>query len=203
MTGSHFTINFDANHPETRYYEKANVASFKEQLSKYRNMDNMLVCFDQRTKMWCVNPTNDFIMYYNYCDYINRYHNDWNTYGYFDVGMVPYIMWPRFIQSEKSEVKTRKIIDQFRDVAKALDVNLEPVKGVTFLGSHSMFGIDYWVTREDMFKLYKAFGADTKDIVINERGEIVQGDIRNLTLTGLLERMVQIEMSQIQQSNNA
>ncbi len=105
------------------------------------------VAFDRRNNIYCINPTMDFRMYYNYCNYLNECYSEWQHYGYFDMGMVPYLMWPSFMNSTV-------ILEKMRSMTRAAGVDLIQVPAVAFLRpSYSSTGTDYWMTRENMVKL--------------------------------------------------
>jgi hypothetical protein len=89
----------------------------------------------------------DYEMYYNYVMYLNTCHNEWLGAGYFDAGMVPYMMWPSFMDSSG-------VMEQMRGIAKRLGLDLIAVPGVSFL-KHSYIsnGTDYWVFKEDLYKM--------------------------------------------------
>lgn len=107
------------------------------------------IAFDRRNHIYCVNPTMDYEMYYNYLNYLNESYNEWMNYGYFDMGMVPYMMWPSFMESSPA-------LEQMRRVARQAAIDLVPVPSVSLLKpSYISNGVDYWIFREDLFKLSK------------------------------------------------
>lgn len=107
------------------------------------------VSFDRRNNIYCVAPTLDYEMYYNYVTYLNQCHNEWINYGLFDCGMVPYMMWPSFMDNSP-------VMEQMRTVARRIGITLIPVPAVTFLKqSYVANGQDYWIFREDLYALMK------------------------------------------------
>lgn len=118
-------------------------AKFKELQNKAK-ADGLMVKYDRRNNIYCINPTMDYEMYLNYCEYLNAHYNEWTNYGYFDMGMVPFLMWPSFMEYSN-------VIEQMREVARRVGVDLVKVPAVSFLKSgYSSIGIDYWIFREDL-----------------------------------------------------
>lgn len=106
--------------------------------------------YDRRNDIYCMDPTMDYEMYYNYLMYLNSSYNEWRTYGYLDMGMVPYMMWPSFMDSST-------VLEYMRGVARKVGITLIQVPGVSFLkDSYVANGTDYWVFREDLLKLAMA-----------------------------------------------
>lgn len=104
------------------------------------------VAYDRRNNIYCVGPTMDYEMYYNYLNYLNESYSEWVGYGYFDAGLVPYLMWPSFMDNSP-------VMEQMRSVARVAGIELIAVSSVSFLREHYPASTDYWVTREDLFKL--------------------------------------------------
>lgn len=114
--------------------------------------DNMVaqgakVVYDKRNNIWCVNPTMDYEMYYNYLNYLNESYSEWLNYGYFDMGMVPFMMWPSFMSQSV-------VMEHMRNIARQVGITLIGVPSVSLLRtSYISNGSDYWIFREDLFKL--------------------------------------------------
>lgn len=109
-----------------------------------------IVTYDSRNNIYCVDPSNDVVMYYNYIKYLNSRAREWKNFGYMDTGMVPYFMWPSF--SDSSEV-----MEDFRQITNKVGVSLHSSPTVSLLSeSYNGFGRDYWIFREDLFKLAMA-----------------------------------------------
>lgn len=105
------------------------------------------VAYDKRNNIYCVAPTMDYEMYYNYCNYLNESYSEWLHYGFFDMGMVPYIMWPSFMDQST-------VLEDMRNVARTVGVDLIKVPAVSLLKpSYSSVGTDYWIFREDLMTL--------------------------------------------------
>ena len=115
--------------------------------------------YDRRNDIYCMDPTMDYEMYYNYLVYLNSSYNEWRTYGYLDMGMVPYMMWPSFMDSSN-------VLEYMRGVARKVGITLIQVPGVSFLkDSYVANGTDYWVFREDLLKLSKALESTQPTLV--------------------------------------
>ena len=113
----------------------------------YREEHKNDMFYDKRNGIWCLQPTQNFEMYLNYLNYLNANYRDWQSAGYFDMGMIPYIMWPSFMESTIA-------LDLMKQLAKQADVNLIQVYGTSFLkSSYAVNGADYWMFREDAVKL--------------------------------------------------
>lgn len=121
-----------------------------KEFEKWKNEQKELgykVQFDKRNNIWCVGPTMDFEMYYNYVMYLNSCYNEWLSYGYFDMGMVPYLMWPSFMDASPA-------LEQMRNVARVVGVELIKVPSVSLLkNSYVSNGTDYWIFRDDLYQL--------------------------------------------------
>lgn len=121
-------------------------AAWKEEAKK----NNMQVAYDRRNNIYCVNPSMDYEMYYNYCEYLNQSYVDWLHYGYFDMGMVPYLMWPSFMDQSA-------VLEQMRAVTRTVGIELVKVPAVSFLKTaYASNGTDYWIFREDLKMLCDA-----------------------------------------------
>lgn len=113
----------------------------------YREEHGKNMLFDKRNGIWCINPTQNFYMYLRYLNYLNANYKDWQNYGYFDMGMVPYIMWPSFMESTMAA-------ELMKEIARKAGITLIQVPGTSFLKSSYMVnGADYWMFREDMVTL--------------------------------------------------
>lgn len=116
------------------------------------------VLYDRRNNIYCVNPTMDYEMYYNYCEYLNQSYNEWLHYGYFDMGMVPYLMWPSFMDQST-------VLEDMRGIARRVGVELVKVPSVSFLKSaYTSNGTDYWIFREDLLTLCSALSQAVPDV---------------------------------------
>ena len=103
--------------------------------------------FDKRNNIYCVGPTMDFEMYLNYVTFLNESYDSWLSYGYFDMGMVPYLMWPSFMDASPA-------LEQMRKIARTAGVELIKVPSVSFLKhSYVSNGTDYWIFRDDLYLL--------------------------------------------------
>lgn len=101
---------------------------------------------DLRNGIVCVNPTCDIECYINYLQYLNTKIQDWRSYGYLDLGMMPFVMGPSFLQLALRNYLTVKASD--------LNITLYQMQPVSQLYSacklpHS----DIWVFREDAARI--------------------------------------------------
>lgn len=154
--------------------------AWKEEAKK----NNMQVAYDRRNNIYCVNPTMDYEMYYNYCTYLNESYAEWLHYGYFDMGMVPYLMWPSFMDQSA-------VLEQMRSVVRTVGIELVKVPAVSFLKSaYASNGTDYWIFREDLKMLCDALSQIDPNMY--------HYDFRSLNdvnLTGFLEPLAEISRS--------
>lgn len=105
------------------------------------------VGYDHRNNIYCVQPTMDYEMYYNYLNYLNQESDKWLHSGYLDAGMVPYLMWPSFMDSSS-------YLESMKRVASQAGIDIIKVPSVSLLKpSYVSNGTDYWVFREDLWKL--------------------------------------------------
>lgn len=148
MADKRVTINFQ-RHKVFKSEQDKEFASWRDDIQK----TGAQVVYDRRNGIYCVAPTMDYEMYYNYCVYLNESYNEWVGYGYFDMGMVPYLMWPSFMDSSV-------VLEQMRNIVRTVGVDLVKVPAVSFLkNAYGSNGVDYWIFREDLFELCKALKA--------------------------------------------
>jgi hypothetical protein len=122
------------------------------------------VIFDRRNNIYCVAPTMDYEMYYNYVMYLNSYHNEWVNTGYFDAGMVPYIMWPSFMDASQ-------VMEHMRKLTRTIGIDLVSVPSVSFLKSTYISNAqDYWIFRDDLYKLMMIMEKSSPDYRFNVSG---------------------------------
>lgn len=102
--------------------------------------------YDKRNGIWCLNPTEDIVMYRNYIEYLNSCYSDWVNYGYLDAGLVPLLMGPSFVADNLNS--------QVMEIAKVWRVPLHPMKAVSFLNKGYVGGTkDIWVKKEDLARV--------------------------------------------------
>lgn len=136
------TVNFQAR----LNYDGTLAKDWTKWREEQEKLGNKFI-YDRRNDIYCMNPTMDYEMYYNYLNFLNSSYNEWRTYGYLDMGMVPYMMWPSFMDSSN-------VLEHMRGVARKVGITLIQVPGVSFLkDSYVANGTDYWVFREDLLKL--------------------------------------------------
>jgi hypothetical protein len=137
-----------ANFKDVRVFDQDSLQEF----NKWKNdmiAKGAKVIFDRRNNIYCIAPTMDYEMYYNYVMYLNAYHNEWVNVGYFDAGMVPYMMWPSFMDASP-------VMEQMRKLTRTLGIDLISVPSVALLKpTYIANGQDYWIFREDLYNLMK------------------------------------------------
>lgn len=138
------TINF--KNPRVYGMDDNSFNDWKRQMTE----QNATVIYDRRNNIYCVSPTMDYEMYYNYISYLNQVRGDWCRNGYLDAGMVPYIMWPSFMDNSI-------VLEQMRNVVRALGIDIITVPAVTYLKQNYVStGRDYWIFKDDLYKLMKS-----------------------------------------------
>lgn len=105
--------------------------------------DDMRVAVDFRNGIYCANPTLDIDCYINYIDYLNMSQEDWVSYGYLDLGMVPLVMLPSFFPQDVKDILST--------AAQQVGIKVFPMPPVSHLkGSYKGTTSDVWVFREDL-----------------------------------------------------
>lgn len=165
------TANFIST--DLMFYDEGDWKKFKEE-----HKGNLK--HDRRNDIYCLNPTYDFSMYLNYLNYLKANYRDWINFGYFDIGMVPYIMWPSFMQDTEA-------IELMKEFARRAGVTIVQMRGTSLLKStYPVNGGDYWIFREDMVALSR-FVEKLTGVPI----PITTPD--NAILTTFIESMVTVE----------
>lgn len=145
MANRKVTINFQ----RFKTFGPESDKEFKEYIEDSKSKGG-IVAYDRRNNIYCVNPTMDIVMYYNYCNYLNECYAEWLHYGYFDMGLVPYLMWPSFMDNSS-------ILEHMRDFPRKVGIDLVKVPTVSFLKpAYQSVGVDYWIRREDLWLLAKS-----------------------------------------------
>lgn len=105
--------------------------------------------YDARLGITCHNPTFDAEMLLNYYDFINRNRDSWTSIGYLDMGMMPFIMFPTFMQYDE-------FVGPYLKFLNAFDIHGYQMRPVSFFnpryGKRSTFK-DVWVFKEDVAKV--------------------------------------------------
>jgi hypothetical protein len=97
---------------------------------------------DARNGIICVNPTCDLECYINYIKLLNLYRDSWKSYGYLDLGMIPVVMGPSFLNDSLHELLSAKLSRQ------ALKIYSMPPVSLMF--DRCKIPIqDIWVFKED------------------------------------------------------
>ncbi len=107
--------------------------------------------FDKRNNLYVTNCTFDIQCYINYINLLNRYSSAWSciqkNVGHLDLGMIPLVMGPLFLQQ-----KLRDVLVPF---AKDISLPIYSMPGVAnMMESGRAYKIqDIWVYREDVEKI--------------------------------------------------
>ena len=103
---------------------------------------------DKRNGIVCVGPTMDLECYYNYIVYLNAHRQEWKTYGYLDLGMIPIAMAP-VINNFHNEITTAML-----RFMRKLKVECYSMPSVSLMYEHSVLKEnDLWVFREDLARI--------------------------------------------------
>lgn len=97
--------------------------------------------YDRRNGIYCIEPTHDIYCYANYLDYLNSCYDEWQSYGYFDMGLIPLILAPSFMH----ELMTAELIK----IVEAWNIPIYNMRAVSFLGGSYIGAKDSWVKRSD------------------------------------------------------
>ena len=116
---------------------KEYIDSLKEQ-----NPD-IIVAYDNRNDIICVEPTCDYLCLANYYDFLNSVRDKWVSYGYLDLGLVPVFMMPSFMGSME---------DQLEEINSTFGSQCYIMRPVSFLKNSYIGPNDVWVKREDFAK---------------------------------------------------
>lgn len=146
------TWNFDPATAQILDETEFNRVRNEEMSKTFPSGSKYFILYDKRNDVYCVNPTQDHLMYSNYLKYLSSQQSNWKSYGYFDAGMLPYIMWPSFAKDERGPV------DMY-NIASQLQIQLVSVPAVSLLKESysSVIGKDYWIFREDFMNLVNAY----------------------------------------------
>ncbi len=107
-----------------------------------------VVLYDVRNGIWCIDPTLDFVCYKNYINLLNMYYDNWVTYGYLDMGLVPLFMWPSFMTDVMAEAAP--------ELSAKLNIELIPMRPVSFLlGKYSDINKDMWIRKSELADFLK------------------------------------------------
>lgn len=103
---------------------------------------------DRRNGIICINPTADLECYLNYIEFLNLNRDKWKTYGYLDLGMMPLVSEPSFMQGVLANVLVK--------VAKIYGIPCYMMPSVSlFFDSCKLAEDDIWVFKSDVAKCTK------------------------------------------------
>lgn len=98
---------------------------------------------DIRNGIVCVAPTFDLECYLNYIQLLNLHRDKWKSFGYLDLGMMPLVMAPSFMQTMIKPV----LLEAMRE----LKVDCWPLPPVSVMYESSrMPEEDIWVFKKDV-----------------------------------------------------
>ena len=101
---------------------------------------------DLRNGIICKNPSLDFECYFNYLEFLNKKRDNWRSFGYFDIGMMPVVMAPSFMQ----EV----YLDIYASILSKLNLKTYRMKPVTLIYEARKLPFeDVWVFRKEAAEL--------------------------------------------------
>lgn len=101
---------------------------------------------DLRNGFMCVNPTFDLECYLNYIELLNIMISDWRSFGYLDLGMMPVIMGPSFMQ-EALRMRLLPVLSEH-------NVPVYSMPPVSLMYEACNLPLeDVWIFREDAAKL--------------------------------------------------
>lgn len=107
---------------------------------------------DTRNGIICVEPSVDLQCYINYIDYLNLYRNEWASYGYLDLGMMPLAMAPSFMHGAISA--------SISSIANKLNIPVYSMPPVSvFLRKCNIGENDIWVFKRDIAAIMKVDGS--------------------------------------------
>lgn len=101
---------------------------------------------DYRNGITCINPTCDLECYLNYIELLNSKRDEWKNYGYLDLGMVPILMAPSFMQAA--------LLDSVNKLANAYKLPIYWMPPVTLLQDKCRIQTqDIWAFRSDIARI--------------------------------------------------
>lgn len=121
--------------------------NFKEEEYDYKCPDKCVGQFtDYRNGIVCINPTCDLECYLNYIELLNANRDKWKNVGYLDLGMVPILMAPSFMQSHLLNVVT--------DIANSYKLPIYWLPPVSLMQDGCRLQTqDIWAFREDIARV--------------------------------------------------
>lgn len=112
-------------------------------VKKYKEMPGRLA-YDYRNSIYCIDPSMDINCYYNYIQYLNRHYDEWKSFGYFDMGLVPLTMTPSFMGEGWWKDSLEKFPALFKCPLHSLRAT--SVLNGTWVGGSK----DLWIARKDL-----------------------------------------------------
>lgn len=102
---------------------------------------------DTRNGIVCYKPGTDPIRsYLNYIDLLNLHRNEWRNTGYLDLGMMPLVMGPSFLQDI--------LVDAICDFASKLKLQVYTMPPVSMMFTKcNVTTPDIWVFKKDIARI--------------------------------------------------
>ncbi len=102
---------------------------------------------DTRNGIICYKPGRDVIKsYMNYIELLNLHRHEWKSTGYLDLGMMPLVMGPSFLQDV--------LVDAICDFASKLKIQVYTMPPVSMMFAKcSMTTPDIWVFKQDIMRV--------------------------------------------------
>lgn len=102
---------------------------------------------DDRNGIYCYMEGDDYLqLYENYIELLNRHRKEWKNVGYLDLGMMPLVMAPSFMQES--------IVDYFCELTRTLNIPVYSMPPVSLLFEKCRITTnDIWVFKEDIKKV--------------------------------------------------
>lgn len=143
--------------------------------------DHNVVCIDKRTQIVCLNPTHDVDMLLNYSKYINDHYSEWKSFGYFDIGMVPFKLWPDFGQTEKFI----ELQDMYMRIITYYNIDCYTFQSTSFFDPKPRSIVkDVWIYRDGMLNLMHKMKHEFTDNIDFKCDSIEDATLTNF-LTGI------------------
>lgn len=101
---------------------------------------------DKRNGIVCIDPTADIECYLNYIEFLNLNRDKWKSYGYLDLGMMPLVSGPSFMQGA--------LIDALVKIATVYEIPCYTMPPISlFFNSCKLAEEDVWVFKADVAKV--------------------------------------------------
>lgn len=118
----------------------------KKEYLKRNKEHGTVIAYDTRNGIYCIEPSNDMQCYKNYIEYLNENISEWKNFEYLDMGLVPLIYAPSFLQDIFSEQA-----DQLSKIVQCPVFSLRPIS----LLQNGCVGLakDVWIKKSDLARV--------------------------------------------------